>query len=353
MIPIVIPSYEPDERLIILLKSILAEENYRIVIVNDGSGSEYNEIFEEASHIVEEYGGIVLFHDKNYGKGHALKTAFDYIIREFPNAIGCVTADSDGQHDIDSIRKVISSLNENVNSLVLGVRSFDKKEIPWKSYFGNQITKVIMKFLLGISVSDTQTGLRGIPIAFMRELLDVKEDRFEFETQMLILSSGRYPVKEVPIKTIYDSKENHSTHFNPFKDSFRIYRVIGAQFFRFIVSSLSSSIIDLGLFTLFCVLLRTGGCYWYIFIATVAARILSATYNFAMNYSVVFKSKENKVHAIAKYVFLALIQMIISAVMVNALVMVIANKLETVVKIVVDSVLFLISYFIQKHFVFR
>jgi putative flippase GtrA len=218
----------------------------------------------------------------------------------------------------------------------------------------------VLSYVSGVRVSDTQTGLRGIPRAFMRDLLDVPGERFEFETQMLLETAGRYPIEEVPIRTIYDSKENHQTHFNPLKDSVRIYRILGAKFIKYLFASLSSCVIDLVLFALFCRLLKGAmptapaplNRIPYVAAATILARVLSATYNFTMNYKVVFRSREKVGGSAAKYIALALVQMLLSAVLVTGGTALLPMLPEVLVKAVVDTVLFLVSYYVQRKYVF-
>jgi putative flippase GtrA len=200
-------------------------------------------------------------------------------------------------------------------------------------------------------VTDTQTGLRGIPRAFMRELLDVPGERFEFETQMLLECAGSYPVIEVPIQTIYDSKENHQTHFNTLTDSVKIYRILAKKFMKYVFASFSSCVLDLVLFTIFCSMLK-GKTGSYVAAATVLARVISATCNYALNYKVVFESKQ-KVHTSGvRYFLLAAVQMGLSAFLVTAGCSLISTVPETAVKVVVDGVLFFISYAVQQRYVF-
>lgn len=349
-IPVIIPAYEPDARMTELVKD-LASKGECVVIVDDGSGKDYEGLFDEAMSVLGD-SGILLRHEVNRGKGAALKTAFKYVIDNMPEVIGVVTADSDGQHTVECIDAVKKSLCGDKEALILGVRSLEGDDIPWKSKVGNKITKIATRYVSGLNVSDTQTGLRGIPRRFMEELLDVKGDRFEFEMRMLLETKGRYRIVEVPISTIYESKDHHSTHFNPFADSIRIYRVLGESFFRYIFSSLSSCVLDLLLFSVLCALLK-GKYVEYIAIATVVARIVSATYNFFLNYKMVFKSREKVEKAAVKYVTLAVIQMTMSAVLVTAVVRWLVIVPETAVKIVVDTCLFFISYKIQQIFVYN
>ena len=350
MIPIIIPSYEPDERLIALLKDLDANTEEPVIIVNDGSDEKYNPLFEESEAIIKKHGGFLLIHEVNKGKGRALKTAFQAVIDRFPDAIGSVTADSDGQHSVECIKAVSAKLEETRNNLILGVRNFDMDNVPWKSRAGNKITEKVFAYVAGVHVTDTQTGLRGIPLAFMKELIDVKGERFEFETRML-LEAGPYPIIEVPIKTIYDSKENHQSHFNPFKDSIKIYKILGAKFLKFIFASLSSSLLDLLLFGVLCFFLKPhlGS---YIVISTVVARVLSATYNYIINYKLVFNSRKQVAISAGKYVILAIVQMCCSAVLVTLACHFITVIPEVIIKAIIDMILFFISYHIQQKYVF-
>ena len=353
LIPVIIPAYEPDERLLCLLEDFRKGDIRDVVIVDDGSGNNYKEIFEKARLILDEIRGCVLTHEVNRGKGRALKTAFAYVLAHYPDAIGVVTADSDGQHTADCIRSVRRSLADNPSGLILGVRTFDGENVPWKSAFGNKLTMRVLGYVSGVRVSDTQTGLRGIPRTFMQELINVLGERFEFETRMLLESAGRYPIEEVPIRTIYDSRENHQTHFDPLRDSIRIYRILGAKFIRYLFASLSSSILDLALFALFCGILRNRPISFpYVACATIFARILSATYNFTMNYRLVFRSRERVGSSAIKYVTLAIIQMGLSAILVTCGTVMLPMLPEVLVKALIDTLLFMVSYYVQRKYIF-
>lgn len=352
LVPIVIPSYEPDERLIALLHDLDAKEMGPVIIVNDGSSEEYDKTFAEAEAIITKRGGKFISYRPNRGKGRALKTAFTYIKENMPGAIGCVTADSDGQHSPECINNIIDTLIEKPDNLVLGVRQFDKKEIPWKSWFGNTVTINVFSYVAGMRVSDTQSGLRGIPFKFMTELIDTKGERFEYEMQMLLECAGKYDLTEIPIETIYESKENHQTHFRPVKDSIIIYKVLGKKFFKFVFASVSSFVVDITLFYLFVLLFKDTFPALYVTFATVGARVISAVYNYLINYKFVFKSNASRATSLTKYALLAIIQMSLSAGIVSLIVYLFPGCWETLVKAIVDMILFLISYAVQQRFVF-
>ena len=166
-IPIIIPAYEPDARLLGLIDELNKSGIGPVIVVNDGSeGAEYKEIFEDAS----RRGARLLTHAVNMGKGRALKDAFNYCLNEYDDLLGVITADSDGQHTTEDIEKCKEALIQSGQdqALVLGCRNFNESGIPARSVFGNKTTSRVMKLLLGLSISDTQTGLRGISVPFMK-----------------------------------------------------------------------------------------------------------------------------------------------------------------------------------------
>ena len=215
---ILIPSLNPDERLTKLVKDLLVNGFKDIIVVNDGSSEEYNKYFKTIEQNV-----IVLRHMVNLGKGRALKTGFNEYLGRFKEKCGIITVDSDGQHKIEDITKVAKALVENKESLILGSRNFNLKNVPFRSKYGNKITRCIFKFLTGLNVSDTQTGLRGIPTRYISILMNIPGERFEFEMNMLMeAKENNIDITEERIETVY-IQENKSSHFNPLKDSLKIY----------------------------------------------------------------------------------------------------------------------------------
>ena len=240
-IVVVIPSLNPDERLLELVEALVSDFP-NVVIINDGSSEKYDEIYQRA---IEVGKGMVtvLNHCINCGKGRALKTAFNYALTSIPKEAirGFVCIDSDGQHSVDDIIRCAEELCKNPQALVLGCRNFDGKDIPTRSRFGNKITKSVLKLMCGISVQDTQTGLRALSAENARQYVQTVGERYEYEMNMLIETKEKgIPIIEVPIETIYIN-DNKSSHFNPIVDSWRIYKV----FLKFLFSGMSSFVIDI------------------------------------------------------------------------------------------------------------
>jgi len=355
-VPIVIPSYEPDTELLKLCEALCSKGLTDVVIVDDGSGPDYASLFET---VETKYQFTVLRHAVNLGKGRGLKTAFNYLLNRGGDLVGCVTADSDGQHTPEDIIRCIEALEKEPDKLILGCRDFDLEHVPTKSKYGNKITRNICKFLCGVNVSDTQTGLRAISRDFMAKLMNCPGERFEFETNMLIETKDYCGITEIPIETVYESKTDHKSHFHPIRDSIRIYKIFGRIFGKFLLASVSSFVIDILLFSLFCGIFQalTDGV-WYAAVATVLARVISSVYNYLVNYALVFHSGKKHTTSASRYFLLALVQMCLSAGLVTLFVWLITVVLgasgfsETVIKVIVDTVLFLFSYYIQRKYVF-
>lgn len=339
---IVIPSLNPDHRLITLVQECMKLGMTQILIVDDGSDALNHTIFEE----IEALGASVLRHHKNLGKGRALKTAMQELLHQYGEEHIMITADSDGQHLPEDIQRVVQSTYEHPDALVLGSRDFHMANIPMRSRVGNRMTSFLMKLLCGFSIQDSQTGLRGFTLKNAKKFLDITGDRFEYEFHMLFYCKEHHiPMIEESIETIY-MNENDSSHFQPLKDSYLIYRV----FFRFLISSFASSILDILIFS-FMILLLKDKTIAYIWWATVIARIVSSVFNFTVNKKSVFHDEQASILVPMKYFSLCIVQMCTSAWLVS-LVFISTHMLESLCKIIVDVILFLISFVIQREWIF-
>lgn len=334
---ILIPAYKPDYKLKELVNNL--KENYfkEIIIVDDGSGIGYNEIFDEIEEIKECH---LIRYSPNKGKGHALKTGFNYIIDNYENReIGIVTVDADGQH---SIKDIISVGNEiDSESIVLGVREFGDNT-PMRSKVGNEFTKTIFKLMIGLSISDTQTGLRGFNIDILKDLIQIEGERYEYETNMLLFFKKKdINIKEVEIDTIY-IEENESSHFNPIKDSIKIYLCL----FKYCLSSIIAFLVDNIIFAIAISLLNN------IFVSIIISRIISVVVNFTMNKSFVFKNSDKDISIFIKYCLLALFNVVVTSTILKYIV----NKYSVnviVFKILIETILYFTNFYIQKRYIFK
>lgn len=342
---IFIPSLNPDEKLLSTIQQIREAGFDNIVLVDDGSREDTRGYFDKAA---EQYGCIVLRHYINLGKGRALKTAFNYILQTYPDCEGVVTVDADGQHKAEDVVRCAREMLDHPEALVIGSRDFHQENVPFRSKFGNILTRNVFHVLCGVRVEDTQTGLRALSRRCMIAFLPTKGERFEYEMNMLIDTKEKgIPVREVPIQTVY-IEENKSSHFNPIWDSIRVYSVFG----KFIFSSLSSFLLDILLFSLFIYWLKGVSPEYYILLSTVIARLLSSLYNFSINKNHVFRDRKHEDGVWIRYYILCLVEMFCSAAGVHYLHRLIKIS-EVAVKILVDLLLFAISFQVQREWVFR
>ena len=335
---IVIPAYNPSEQMTDVIHELQESIDCSIVCVNDGSDPESDSIFKSAS----DLGAHVLKHDQNKGKGCALKTAFQYIQENSTEDSIIATVDADGQHDTESVIKCIDALGEADDTILLGARSFDdKKKIPLRSRFGNVVTRIVTRFLCGLKVSDTQTGLRCFSSQLLPFMLDVKGERYEYEMNMLLDSKEhKINLKEVSINTIYDNG-NQSSHFRPIIDSVHIYSSI----LKYIAASLTCFVVE---YLIFIILVKTTG---RIFASTYIARLISSLLNFVLNKKVVFKSDKSVIICIVEYYILAFLSSTLSATMIKGLLFLTHGGVEWL-KMVVDTLIFVLNYVIQSRLIF-
>lgn len=333
---ILIPAYKPDDKLVALTDQLLTHDDLKLVVVDDGSGEAFRPVFEALDKRV-----TLIFYPDNKGKGGALKTGIRYIMDHMPECERLVTADADGQHRYADIRRVLDKSEEMPGALVLGSRAFDG-DVPLRSRFGNAMTRQVFAIASGVKVRDTQTGLRGFDRDGMRLFVDVPGDRYEYEINMLLTAArAEMPIYEVTIETVY-LNDNESSHFNPLKDSLRIYACI----LKFACSSLICFGIDYVLFQL----LRTFiPLTW---VSNLLARIVSASVNFTLNKKLVFKGNEKTLPAVLKYAALAVFIYLID----TAILALLYEKLgwsRYVVKIISGVLGYLISFSVQGRIVYR
>ena len=228
-VTIIVPSLDPDEKLLKVVEGLLKEGFRDIILVNDGSGPEHTAPFEEAAKHPEV---TVLTHEVNRGKGRAMKTAFSWCIKHRPDIDGVVTVDGDNQHLPRDVRRCAEAMLADPEKIWLGVRDFSLEHVPLRSRFGNNLTRGIMRLACGVDVTDTQTGLRAIPAKDLSLMCSIDGERYEYETEMLLsVRKAGVGIGEVVIETVYIN-ENETSHFHPLKDSWKIYKIIFRHMLR-------------------------------------------------------------------------------------------------------------------------
>ncbi|MBR3299487.1 MAG: bifunctional glycosyltransferase family 2/GtrA family protein [Clostridia bacterium] len=350
---VVIPAYQPDEKLLNTVSGIKSRTGFPVVVVDDGSAEGSAPVFAE---LEKTQGVTVLHHEVNRGKGAAMKTAFEHIrdCGKYEKDDGIVTVDADGQHLVEDILRVCAAFSKEPNALVIGGREF-KGKVPLRSRIGNAITRFVFALSTGVRVHDTQTGLRAFGVSLIDEMLAIGGDRYEYEiNQLLSCTKKRIKIVEVPIETVY-LNDNESSHFNVVRDSFRIYRSI----FAFIGSSLFCWLLDyVLLLVLTGVFSRiTGGAGFVLFGRTlepklpaiVIARTVSSTVNYFLNRDIVFASKAKG--SLLRYALLVIVMLAVNYLLLCVLTG--AGIPLSIAQIIAQIIIYPLNYVIQRRFVFN
>jgi glycosyltransferase involved in cell wall biosynthesis len=336
---IIIPVYRPNENLVKLISKLRVSFHQPIIVVDDGNNDQ--NIFKQLTNV------ILLHHPINQGKGAALKTGFQYVLDHLPAIEGVVTADADGQHPSEDIIKIADLINQDSRSFYLATRTFDK-QTPLSNKLGNLITRYVFLAVTGQKVMDTQNGLRGIPRWLLPSLIQIPQQRFDFEMVMLKhIATNQTTIVQVPTQTIY-RQEGAVSSFRHWRDSYLIYQILLKDFFRFLLVSIFSFAIDFGLFLLFYLWL-TGP--YRIILAVIFSRVLSGFSNYTLNRIYSFRSKVKLSKSVGHYFLLFLIIMMATAILTYAITLL--GVAAPVSKLIVYVCLFVVSFYIQKKYIFK
>lgn len=267
-----IPAYCPEDRMIGLIKE-LDIRGFAVVVIDDGSGEEYDELFTTA----RQYASVKRY-TPNRGKGEALKCGMRYIKERYQAPYTVITADADGQHRVEDIVKVADAAAEHPDSLILGKRLLDKSS-PIKSRIGNGITRVLYRLTTGRRIYETQTGLRAFSDRLLPRFLKLPGHRYEFEIDM-ILDASNADIIEVDIQTVYFDN-NAASHFRPLQDTVSLNK----EFLRYKLPSINAGLAGLLLFVL---IVNFGGAW---ILACVLSRLFTILLKGGLNRVVPFAEK--------------------------------------------------------------
>jgi len=193
--------------------------------------------------------------------------------------------------------------------------------------------------------------LRVYPKDFMKEALLIKPDRYEFELEALLryYRCGYGKMRQVPITTVYE-ENNPSSHFNPIKDSIRIYAI----FLKFIGASVISSIIDFIIFSIMILCLGPDriifGCSSILW-SLLTARLISCSVNFLLDKEAVFGSKGHWFRQSLLFFLLAVFLFTASYFGIRGFKHIGIHPI--IAKILVEGALFFLSFAFQNSVIFR
>jgi glycosyltransferase involved in cell wall biosynthesis len=212
---IIIPTYNGSstlEKLISQLAEYISLKD--IIVIDDGS-------MDDTYKIAKNCKVTVLQHEKNKGKGIALKTGFDYCLKN--NYSGTITMDADLQHDPKFVQDFLKMAESSKYGIIIGTRQMNLKIMPLDRYLTNKICSIIISVLAGKTIYDSQSGYRWISEEVLKKV-KLSSRRYDLESEILI-KAGRanFEIGEVEISTIY---EKSKSFINPLVDTGRFIKVV-------------------------------------------------------------------------------------------------------------------------------
>lgn len=226
---VIIPTLNPLPTFVQYINALQELEIQRIIIVNDGSDLKYQPIFQELSSVNQ---CIVISHEENKGKGRALKTGFEYVLKHFPKTHSVLTVGAHGQHTIDDVRLILQNLKIFSNGIILGVRNFRSKDLSFINTMGQQAASLLFKLLFHRRILDTQTGLRSIPTKELPWLMKVPGESFDYDLNMLVEAIKRkIPIYEIPIGQVR-IKKNSIIQYDEIVSTQKVIQQIFTNFTR-------------------------------------------------------------------------------------------------------------------------
>ena len=344
----IIPAYEPPDTFTPYVEQVIHAVDH-LVVVNDGSDSRFDALFSQIAQLDHT---TVLSYSENRGKGFALKTAFSYCAEHFSHEDILVTADCDGQHAPEDLLAVCEAAMTNPEACILGCRNFSQGNVPPRSRLGNTSMLRLLWLVYGIRISDSQTGLRAFTVHTAQQFLQVRGDRFEYETGILIYAKRHHiPFREISIQTIYpQNPKDHVSHFNLFRDSLRVIGILLRYLSGNIFSGLLAAIADVGIFSLLTYVLFPKISPMYTMLATVSGRIVSSLVNFYVNNKYVFHGAARL--SVFRFYVVWFGQLVVSYLILFLFGHILGCHL-TLVKIISDACLALIVYQLQCNWVYE
>lgn len=220
---VLIPAFNAEKTISQLIEQISANniEKEDILVVDDGS---VDTTYETARRCRVK----IIQHNKNKGKGEALKTGFEYALRE--NYSGVITLDADLQHDPKFIQEFIKKAEnpDTKSDLLIGTRDISLKNMPFSRWLTNNLTSIIVSILGFTKVRDSQSGYRFISVEVLKSI-KLKTKKYELESELLIKAGRKkFRIGPVPISTIY---EGSKSFINPLVDTGRFIKLMWKSLF--------------------------------------------------------------------------------------------------------------------------
>jgi len=212
----IVPAYEAARTVGAVVDGLRASLGVPVFVVDDGSG-------DRTSEVAASRGAVVLRHERNRGKGQAIRTGLVRAQKEGMTV--AVTVDADGQHPPESALAVLSA-TDDARAVVLGVRDLFHDSVPPRNRFGNGVSNFFLSRFARRTLMDTQCGLRRYPVSETLGL-GARADGFAFEGEVVLraLAAG-LPLVEIPVAVVYPPEQERRSHFRNVVDPARIVATV-------------------------------------------------------------------------------------------------------------------------------
>jgi glycosyltransferase involved in cell wall biosynthesis len=206
----VIPAYHCGAAIGAVVRGV-REHLARVVVVDDGSDDETGDQAARA-------GAEVIRFVENRGKGEALRRGIEAALAGSPAAV--LLLDGDGQHDPADVPAFLAAWDTGAGDFLVGTRMSEAAAIPRDRYWTNRVGSVLLSWITGWRIEDSQSGFRLLGADLLRRL-PMPSRGYAVESEMLIKASHRHArLAQVPIRVIYDG---NPSHYRPVLDTARIF----------------------------------------------------------------------------------------------------------------------------------
>ncbi|MCX6245748.1 MAG: glycosyltransferase family 2 protein [Bacteroidetes bacterium] len=197
---VIIPAFNEAENLAIILPPLIElckQNDWKLIIVNDGSHDNTREILDSLIHPSPEgeRPGVRLIHHKlNKGYGAAIKSGISSCDTEY-----CITIDADGQHRLEDIGRLFGCMKSKDADMVVGSRK-GVKSATYSRGIGKIIIRFIAKMLMSVPVKDINSGMKVYRTELAKKYIHLVPDTMSYSDVItLIFINNRHLVLEEPI----------------------------------------------------------------------------------------------------------------------------------------------------------
>lgn len=323
---ILMPVYNPNERIVNYVKK-LKENNYQVILINDGSKSEYHSLFEKMVHDCK-----IISYPLFKGKGYAIKKGIHYIKEHLQDKKGIIILEN--EYDLKQINHIRTLINKNSQKMCV------------VHHKGKRFLTKLFSMIYNKEFIDVDSELFGFSMNYLDQMMAVDENCYEVQSLIQSVQNNQ-EIEEIQL-------ENKQQPFHLKNKTIQVLYVIFLHLIRFVSSSIISSVIDVLLAWILLDVLKLWmtSDFWRIALSSLIARVLSTIVNYVINKKYVFKGKTNSKQTAIRFLILTIVITILSTLFVY-----VASSLhimsEKLAKPVGDLLLFLLSYSAQTKWVFK